>query len=597
MNQTIYPIGIQNFEKIRKDGYLYIDKTALIYQLVKTGSYYFLSRPRRFGKSLLLSTLEAYFQGKRELFEGLAMERLEKDWEVYPILHLDLNARHYKDTAALTSILNEFLEKWEALYGTEKQDRALEERFSYVIEQAYRQTGHRVVILIDEYDKPLLQNLHDEDMQDQLRNMLKPFYGVLKTMDGAIRFALLTGVTKFGKVSVFSDLNNLMDISMDDRYVEICGITEKEIHTCLEDEVRELAGAQDMTYEETCLRLKECYDGYHFVENSIGMYNPFSLLNTFARRKFGDYWFETGRPSYLVELLKHTHYDLYEMANTETDVDVLNSIDSASINPVPVIYQSGYLTIKDYDPEFGIYRLGFPNREVEEGFVKYLLPFYTSVSAPKTPFEIGQFVREIRSGDYDAFFRRLQSFFADTPYEVIAGQKPERDTELHYRNVLFIVFKLVGLYTQVEYHTSQGRIDLVLKTDRYIYVMEFKLNGTADPAALRAFFAANDFNALAFTDARSRYQFYNLGRLWSDMEAARAADVKLLHLCTPPVSAAEVYTAVTGKADWHNELPKPPFDYDLRSRHAALLGGSGDYLCTKQQELDDITRFMRSWRD
>ena len=482
MNQTIYPIGIQNFEKIRKDGYLYIDKTALIYQLVKTGSYYFLSRPRRFGKSLLLSTLEAYFQGKRELFEGLAMERLEKDWEVYPILHLDLNARHYKDTAALTSILNEFLEKWEALYGTEKQDRALEERFSYVIEQAYRQTGHRVVILIDEYDKPLLQNLHDEDMQDQLQNMLKPFYGVLKTMDGAIRFALLTGVTKFGKVSVFSDLNNLMDISMDDRYVEICGITEKEIHTCLEDEVRELAGAQDMTYEETCLRLKECYDGYHFVENSIGMYNPFSLLNTFARRKFGDYWFETGRPSYLVELLKHTHYDLYEMANTETDVDVLNSIDSASINPVPVIYQSGYLTIKDYDPEFGIYRLGFPNREVEEGFVKYLLPFYTSVSAPKTPFEIGQFVREIRSGDYDAFFRRLQSFFADTPYEVIAGQKPERDTELHYRNVLFIVFKLVGLYTQVEYHTSQGRIDLVLKTDRYIYVMEFKLNGTAEEA-------------------------------------------------------------------------------------------------------------------
>lgn len=482
MNQTIYPIGIQNFEKIRKDGYLYIDKTALIYQLAKTGSYYFLSRPRRFGKSLLLSTLEAYFQGKRELFEGLAMERLEKDWEVYPILHLDLNARHYKDTAALTSILNEFLEKWEALYGTEKQDRALEERFSYVIEQAYRQTGHRVVILIDEYDKPLLQNLHDEKTQTQLRNMLKPFYGVLKTMDRAIRFALLTGVTKFGKVSVFSDLNNLMDISMDNRYVEICGITEKEIHAYLEEELKELAETQELDYEETSQKLKERYDGYHFTAKSAGIYNPFSLLNTFAKMEFGDYWFETGTPSYLVELLKHTHYDLYEMANTETDADVLNSIDAASKNPVPVIYQSGYLTIKDYDPEFGIYRLGFPNREVEEGFVKYLLPFYTSVSAPKTPFEIGQLVREIRSGDYDAFFRRLQSFFADTPYEVIAGQKPEHDTELHYRNVLFIVFKLVGLYTQVEYHTSQGRIDLVLKTDRYIYVMEFKLNGTAEEA-------------------------------------------------------------------------------------------------------------------
>ena len=482
MSTKIYPIGIQNFEKIRNDGYLYIDKTALMYQMVKTGSYYFLSRPRRFGKSLLISTLEAYFQGKKELFAGLAVERLEKDWIKYPILHLDLNIEKYDTPESLDNILEKSLTAWEKLYGAEPSERSFSLRFAGIIERACKQAGQRVVILVDEYDKPMLQAIGNEELQKEFRNTMKAFYSVLKTMDGCIQFAFLTGVTKFGKVSVFSDLNNLMDISMDNRYVEICGITEKEIHTCLEDEVRELAGAQDMTYEETCLRLKECYDGYHFVENSIGMYNPFSLLNTFARRKFGDYWFETGTPSYLVELLKHTHYDLYEMANTETDVDVLNSIDSASINPVPVIYQSGYLTIKDYDPEFGIYRLGFPNREVEEGFVKYLLPFYTSVSAPKTPFEIGQFVREIRSGDYDAFFRRLQSFFADTPYEVIAGQKPERDTELHYRNVLFIVFKLVGLYTQVEYHTSQGRIDLVLKTDRYIYVMEFKLNGTAEEA-------------------------------------------------------------------------------------------------------------------
>ncbi|WP_455630345.1 ATP-binding protein [Parabacteroides sp.] len=482
MNQTIYPIGIQNFEKIRKDGYLYIDKTALIYQLANTGSYYFLSRPRRFGKSLLLSTLEAYFQGKKELFEGLAMEKLEREWKEHPILHLDLNARHYKDTAALTSILNEYLEKWEALYGTEKQDRRLEERFSYVIENAYLKTGQRVVILIDEYDKPLLQNLHDEETQTQLRNLLKPFYGVLKSMDRYIRFALLTGVTKFGKVSVFSDLNNLMDLSMDNRYVEICGITEKEIHAYLEDEVRGLADTQGTTYEETCLKLKRRYDGYHFTAKSEGIYNPFSLLNTFAKMEFGDYWFETGTPSYLVELLKRTNYDLYDMANTETDADVLNSIDSTSQNPIPVIYQSGYLTIKDYDPEFGIYRLGFPNQEVEEGFVKYLLPFYTSVQAAKTPFEIGRFVREVRAGDYDAFFRRLQSFFADTSYEAIIGRNPERDTELHYRNVLFIVFKLVGLYTQVEYHTSNGRIDLVLQTDRYVYIMEFKLNGTAEEA-------------------------------------------------------------------------------------------------------------------
>ena len=480
MSQVIYPIGIQNFEKIRKDGYLYIDKTAWVYQLVNTGSYYFLSRPRRFGKSLLLSTIEAYMRGKKELFKGLAIEKLEKEWIEYPILHLDLNARHYKDTDALTSILNEHLERWEALYGNEKQERGLEERFTYVIEQAYKLTGRRVVILIDEYDKPLLQALHDDVLQEQLRNMLKPFYGVLKTMDGYIKLAFLTGVTKFGKVSVFSDLNNLMDISMDDRYVEICGITEKEIHTYMEEGVRELTEAQAMTYEATCQKLKARYDGYHFTEDSIGLYNPFSLLNTFAKKKFGDYWFETGTPSYLVELLKHTHYDLYEMANTETDADVLNSIDSTSRNPIPVIYQSGYLTIKEYDSEFGIYKLGFPNLEVEEGFVKYLLPFYTSVSAPKTPFEIRQFVKEIENGNYDAFFQRLQSFFADTPYEVIAGQKPERDTELHYQNVLFIVFKLVGLYTHMEYHTSNGRIDLVLQTERYIYIMEFKLNGTAE---------------------------------------------------------------------------------------------------------------------
>ena len=482
MSQVIYPIGIQNFESLRRDGYLYIDKTALIFQLANTGRYYFLSRPRRFGKSLLLSTIEAYLQGKKELFKGLAIEELEKEWIEYPILHLDLNAERYSDTGSLGSILNRYLNLWEDRWGKDKREITPADRFTGVIRRACEKSGRRVVILVDEYDKPLLQSIGNDKLQEEYRAILKAFYGVLKTMDGYIKLAFLTGVTKFGKVSVFSDLNNLMDISMDDRYVEICGITEKEIHTYMEEGVRELTEAQAMTYEATCQKLKARYDGYHFTEDSIGLYNPFSLLNTFAKKKFGDYWFETGTPSYLVELLKHTHYDLYEMANTETDADVLNSIDSTSRNPIPVIYQSGYLTIKEYDSEFGIYKLGFPNLEVEEGFVKYLLPFYTSVSAPKTPFEIRQFVKEIENGNYDAFFQRLQSFFADTPYEVIAGQKPERDTELHYQNVLFIVFKLVGLYTHMEYHTSNGRIDLVLQTERYIYIMEFKLNGTAEEA-------------------------------------------------------------------------------------------------------------------
>ena len=476
MSHKIYPIGIQNFEKIRNDGYFYIDKTALMYQMVKTGSYYFLSRPRRFGKSLLVSTLEAYFQGKKELFEGLAVEKLEKDWIKYPILHLDLNIEKYDTSESLDNILDKSLTAWEKLYGAEPSERSFSLRFAGIIERACKLAGQRVVILVDEYDKPMLQAIGNEELQKQFRNTLKPFYGALKTMDGCIKFAFLTGVTKFGKVSVFSDLNNLDDISMWNEYVEICGISEREIHNNLETELHEFAAARGITYDKLCEELRECYDGYHFTHNSIGMYNPFSLLNAFKRKDFGSYWFETGTPTYLVKLLQKHHYDLERMTHEETDAQVLNSIDSESTNPIPVIYQSGYLTIKGYDEEFGMYRLGFPNREVEEGFVRFLLPYYANVNKVESPFEIQKFVREVRSGDYSSFFRRLQSFFADTTYEVI------RDQELHYENVLFIVFKLVGFYTKVEYHTSEGRIDLVLQTDKFIYIMEFKLNGTAEEA-------------------------------------------------------------------------------------------------------------------
>lgn len=472
----IYPIGIQNFEKIRRDGYFYIDKTALVYQMVKTGSYFFLSRPRRFGKSLLVSTLEAYFEGKRELFEGLAIEKLEKDWTKHPILHIDLNTEKYENLESLENILNDTLYKWEKVYGTEPSETSLPLRFKGIIRRAYEQTGNRVAIFVDEYDKPMLQAIGNEELQKAFRNTLQAFYGAIKTMDGYIKFAFLTGVTKFGKVSVFSALNNLIDLSMDERYAAICGMTEKEIHDNLEEDLLELADKQKMSYEEVCRELKTCYDGYHFVENSVGIYNPFSVLNTFFKMKFGSYWFETGTPTYLVELLKAHHYDLHCMAHVETDADILNSVDSASTNPIPVIYQSGYLTIKKFDERFGIYRLGFPNREVEEGFMKFLLPFYANTNKVESPFQILKFVREVESGDYESFFRRLQSFFADTPYELI------RDQELHYQNVLFIVFKLIGFYVKAEYHTSQGRIDLVLQTDEFIYVMEFKLEGSAEEA-------------------------------------------------------------------------------------------------------------------
>ena len=476
MSTKIYPIGIQNFEKIRNDGYLYIDKTALMYQMVKTGSYYFLSRPRRFGKSLLISTMEAYFQGKKELFAGLAVERLEKDWIKYPILHLDLNIEKYDTPESLDNILEKSLTAWEKLYGAEPSERSFSLRFAGIIERACKQTGQRVVILIDEYDKPMLQAIGNEKLQKQFRDTLKPFYGALKTMDGYIKFAFLTGVTKFGKVSVFSDLNNLDDISMRKDYVEICGVSDQELHENLDIELHEFAETQGLSYDKLCTKLKEYYDGYHFTHNSIGIYNPFSLLNAFKYKEFGSYWFETGTPTYLVKLLKKHHYDLERMAHEETDAQVLNSIDSESTNPIPVIYQSGYLTIKGYDERFGIYRLGFPNREVEEGFIRFLLPFYANVNKVESPFEVQKFVREVETGDYDSFFHRLQSFFADTTYEVI------REQELHYENVLFIVFKLVGFYTKVEYHTNNGRVDLILQTDKFIYIMEFKLNGTAEEA-------------------------------------------------------------------------------------------------------------------
>ena len=476
MSNKIYPIGIQNFEKLRTGGYFYIDKTELIYRIIKTGSYYFLSRPRRFGKSLLISTIEAYFQGKKELFEGLAMEKLEKDWIDHPILHLDLNAKKFDTEDDLLRLIDRQFLIYEQKYGSAQSDETIDDRFVTLIRKAYEKTGRKVVILIDEYDKPLLQTIEDDVLQKEYRETLKAFYGVMKSMDGYIQFAMLTGVTKFGKISVFSDLNNLDDISMREPYVNLCGLSEQEIHDNLEEELHELAEAQKITYQEACDKLKNYYDGYHFVENTIGIYNPFSLLHTFKYNKFGNYWFETGTPSYLVELLKRSHYDLERMANEETNADVLNSIYADSLNPIPVIYQSGYLTIKSYDEEFGIYRLGFPNREVEEGFVRYLMPFYTSINKIESPFEIQKFVSEIRKGQPDAFLRRLQSFFADTPYELA------RQLELHYQNVLFIVFKLAGFYTQVEYHTSMGRVDLVLKTNDYIYVMEFKLEGTAQEA-------------------------------------------------------------------------------------------------------------------
>ena len=472
----LYPIGIQTFEKIRQGGYCYVDKTALVYQLAQSGQYIFLSRPRRFGKSLLLSTLEAYFQGKKELFEGLAMEKLEQDWAEYPVLHLDLNAQKYDSPAALEDILNDRLSKWESVYGSHPSEKSLSLRFQGIIQRAVEQCGRNVVILVDEYDKPLLQAIGNESLQDEYRSQLKAFYGVLKSQDACIRFALLTGVTKFSKVSIFSDLNNLNDISLDDEFATICGITEEELYGSFTEDIRLFSEKNQMSVEETRQKLKEWFDGYHFSTHCPDIYNPFSLLSTFKKGVFNSYWFETGTPTFLVTLLKKGHYVLSNLDKEQVTRDMLGDIDNIGGNPLPILYQSGYLTLKGYDREFGTYSLGFPNREVSEGFNRYLLLGYASVPSGNSAFQIQNFVWEVRRGDTDAFMRRLQSFFADTPYELA------RDLEVHYQNVLFIVFKLLGFYVQVEYHTSQGRIDLVLQTPQYIYVMEFKLDGTAEEA-------------------------------------------------------------------------------------------------------------------
>ncbi len=370
-----YPIGMQSFEDMRTEGFVYVDKTARMYELTSMGKYYFLSRPRRFGKSLLLSTMESYFLGKRELFKGLAIEKLEQEWKQYPVLYLDLNSGEYNTMDNLEKELNAILAKWERIYGSLETEDTLASRFKGIIERAYEKIGQKVVILVDEYDKPILNAIDNEELQEKFRQALKSIYSVLKTQSKYIRFAFLTGVSKFSRLSIFSDLNNLEDITMDEHYADICGITEKELRTYFAVSIKELAEKNSMTYDDVCAELKELYDGYHFAPNSVGMYNPFSLLNTFKKRRLGDYWFQTGTPTFLVKMLRKKDYDLRNLQLDKIPAEALNNVDSMTASPIPLLYQSGYLTIKDYDKELGIYTLAFPNSEVEDAF-KYCLVNY-----------------------------------------------------------------------------------------------------------------------------------------------------------------------------------------------------------------------------
>ena len=473
----IYPVGIQNFEEIRKGNYCYVDKTALIHRLVYSGKYYFLSRPRRFGKSLLISTLEAYFQGKKELFNGLAMETLEKDWTVYPVLHLDLNNEKYDSPDKLDGILHNVLCRWEEIYGKRDSETSLSLRFQGIIQRASEKTGHHVVILIDEYDKPMLQALGDEALLTDYRNTLKAFYGTLKSCDQYIKFALLTGVTKFSKVSVFSDLNNLMDISIDDRFTNLCGITEEELYLNFQEDIIALGENNGMTSEEAKSTLKKLYDGYHFAGNSDDIYNPFSLLNTFAKMRFGSYWFETGTPTFLVELLKRSKYNLHRLTEELASADCLGGIDSMNTNPVPILYQSGYLTIKDYEKKIDVYTLDFPNKEIEVGLFDSLLPGYLGSGIDMGRVVIADISSYINSGKMDEALQMLADFLETIPY------CDNTNYEGHYQQMLYIIFALLTDYNIiVEQHTAKGRIDITLETADTIYVMELKFNKSAEEA-------------------------------------------------------------------------------------------------------------------
>ena len=474
----IYPIGIQDFENIRRDGYVYVDKTELIHKLSHgSGKYIFLSRPRRFGKSLLVSTMEAYFSGKKELFDGLALADLEKDWIRYPVLRFDLSGKFYTSADALLQQLDMLLTSLENKYGVKKEYDSVDVRFSQIIESAYEQTGQRAVILIDEYDKPIVDNLGNDELADVFRRQLQGFYSVMKAKDGFIQFGFLTGVTKIGKLSVFSGLNNLKDISMDARYTDVCGISEKDLKKYFKESVKELAQANDLSVKACYAELARMYDGYHFRQDSIGVYNPFSLLNTFDSLDFRKYWVETGTPSFLVEVMRQTDYDVTSLASEQADSSLLTDIDTAFHNPIPLLYQSGYLTIKDYNKVTGIYTLGFPNLEVKHGFLTFLLNYYTSARGSGNLL-IRQMNNDLFTGQPKDFMKRMEAFFARQNYQI------QGDAEKDFQYAMSIILQLLSdtLTIRTEGTTSEGRIDILAEVPRFVYIIEIKINDSAEAA-------------------------------------------------------------------------------------------------------------------
>lgn len=477
VTQKKYPIGIQSFEKLREEGFVYIDKTDLIYDLTHEGTVFFLSRPRRFGKSLLVSTLEAYFQGRKELFNGLAIEKLEQEWKSYPVIHLDMSGQAYDTPEALEQILLDKLSQFERIYGSSPTEVTAALKLGGIIRRACEQTGRKVAVLIDEYDKPVLETIGNEELTDQYRRRLKGFYGVLKSADPYLKFVLLTGVTKFSQVSVFSDLNQLEDISMLPQYDTICGITEDELESNFKDDIAVLAEAQGRTYTDMLEFLRRKYDGYHFSDALHGVYNPFSILNVLKNQVCRDFWFQTGTPTYLLELLKRSSYDITNLEGVKLAPGDFADYRANTERPIPMIYQSGYLTIKGYDSERDKYTLGYPNGEVKKGFINFIAPAYIP-PVRKTEFSVDGFLDDIEAGDVDAFMTRLKSLIASMNYELFDKNLKEK----YFQTIFYLVFSLVGAVVRSEVHTSSGSIDAVVETKTDIYLFEFKMDRTPEDA-------------------------------------------------------------------------------------------------------------------
>ena len=475
--QRLYPIGIQTFSKIREGNYLYVDKTEYVYRMTHSASsYMFLSRPRRFGKSLLTSTLHSYFSGRKELFHGLAMEKLEKEWTEYPVLHFDMSTAKHADSEQLLQELNLKLYGYEQIYGRLEEEVNPNQRLMGLIKRAYEQTGKKVVVLIDEYDAPLLDVVHERENMDVLRNIMRNFYSPLKACDPYLRYVFLTGITKFSQLSIFSELNNIKNISMDEPYAAICGISEDEIRLQMKDDLGGLAKKLEITPEEALMKLKENYDGYHFTSPSPDIYNPFSLLNAFADGKFGSYWFGSGTPTYLINMLKKFGVEPSEIGNNKVSVEDFDAPTERMTSIIPLLYQSGYITIKNYDEELDLYTLNIPNKEVRIGLMKSLLPHYVGSKAPETTTMVAYLSRDIRNGDMDTALRRLQTFLSTIP------QCDNTKYEGHYQQVFYIIFSLLGYYVDVEVRTPRGRVDIVLRTKTTLYVMELKLDKSAGEA-------------------------------------------------------------------------------------------------------------------